>query len=668
MLKHLIRGVLAILVIVSSVIAAFQITFLETRFPVATTVSFRVDVGGTSLPKSQIIDRFTETADATNSEFLLIKADSADAVNGVNLFVIGTGESTAETGSQDLHWFAANRHGRSFPISELGNAGLSGYYAASTPEAADALQSTVRDLGGSVSDVWQRPNGVSLEVFAQNLGGILGLGSLVLLLLGASWAWAGGRLRSRALRSLEGASRGRLAAEDALEVARFSAAPVFVSAALAIALVWLWRGTAAVEQFAAVLAAFVGVVLVVFLAGAFAFAFVLTPRTSHLAARRLPTRTVRVGHDLTKAVSLLLVLISVPLTAFLAGQTARQATDAESWQQAKDVVAVQSSLAGDGSQDAEYLPRFEAFLQDLAGQGALSLSYAVGASLVSGDGASAPSPDRIRAELAPYDEVILTDESFLQLMGVPTDQLSPLPAAEILGAAQSDLASYNLLWTRTGSGVSLQDAAHVWHGDGTFPALATGNATGALTAATNPLVLVFDDPVDQLNFSGLLFPALTTGNLVVRDADTAEAAIDRHGLANVVSSVSTVADTALVAAQYSRQAAQMSVVAVLVAVAAIALTAVQAAQVWAAARSRLIFIRRTDGDSSLRIGARRLVWAAGIATALALGVGGVAESAGFDSSVQWLIPATAIAYVIAEAAATQHFTRTAFVRAVSRRA
>ena len=138
--------------------------------------------------------------------------------------------------------------------------------------------------------------------------------------------------------------------------------------------------------------------------------------------------------------------------------------------------------------------------------------------------------------LGDYDHFVLANTGWIERVGDP-ERLSPVELSELPDELREFLEDQMSLVTATGEVVP--SGAQLYRYDGSetpLPALGMGTLLGMSDGvlARNALVLVMDDPASQLNAKSCLLPLTSSANVLLLDADAAQAALDEAGLSDQV--------------------------------------------------------------------------------------------------------------------------------------
>lgn len=603
-----------VLVALSAVFASYAVENAETMYPLGSTYAVYADLSSSTLSKQQVVKDLSAQASRTSSgEFLLTKANFEDGVNGLDVYRF----SGRPAGRSAMVWFKNARHGRVLPASDLGLLNLSGNYSFYDGASAREFVQAISRLGGSTQAVTYRsPGSVFTDALGANRGASLLALAVLFLNVAVLWAWSAGRRRSRSVRFMYGRTTVSLQGEDLLLFCKLSL-PAIAGGVLIGGCMAAYHRFHDVVLFFTVFLSLVAVHVVFSLIVAFFFLLLFTPSVGQLAARAGKSTMVRWGNGVWKYLCLVTVLMALPLSVSSASLASQSRAAASRWGNANS--AVTFSVQGNGDYH-RFEGRFRRFLTTTDGDGTLALSYSVAPMMIDGTGSDArPSQSLIERQLAPYDDVIITNPTFLDLMKVNRRLMKPVDGTTLPQTVCRGLSDYQSIWF-TSASASASYRLYAWRDDAVFPALDYTSNPGEMSNARHPLILLVDEPARSMNLENFLIPSMTTGNVIFTDLARARRALDVSGLTQVVYSASTVSDAALYRAQLLEGNAAAGIMAAILAILAGMFCAVQSSWIWAVEHRSFIFIRHTDGTAYASMLSRRLL----LHTLLETGLTGIA--------------------------------------------
>lgn len=604
----------------------------------------------------------TRAASATpGGSFLLTKASTDDVTNGLDIFWFGKRPAATDgTG-----WFKNDRHADIRSADDLGLSNLSGSYSFADEQTASAFEHVARELGASVESRGKRTVLADIGVAIHgNVGAVFLLLSLLFLSFALFWTWAGSLDRSRSIRLMYGESRPVLQRDDLESLARISWPPALVGIVMAAGVMLGLHRFHAVGAFLLTYAALAAVLIVAAFFSAFVFLMAFTPSVGRIAARADGSMRVRLGNNAVKLLCLVMAFLSLPLSLNAAQQALKEKSDADVWQQARQAVTFDVQPA---YQQERYVRNFQTLFIQTDNEGIMGLSYSVGSMLVRTTGPPAPSQAQIDAQLAPFDDVIMTNLTFLDLLHVDRTALKRIDEGSLPTGLKSALQDYKGVWFNDRAGEASY-TLYTWSGDSSFPALLHAPEPGSLAVSNRPLIFVVDSPSKTLSATGFLIPGLTSGNMLFTDLNKAQEAIRANGLGGIAYSASTVPDAALYASQQLRDDAIVDVAAAIFAMLTGLFCALQSARLWALEQRTRIFIRCAAGASYWQILQGGFLLQTCIEMAIAGGAAAVCALFFMMPAQAWVPIGIAIVFIVFEWFASLASARIVFRRFVQRHA
>lgn len=588
MLRNVLRIVVLAVVVFFCALASMHMKWVENNFPLNSERTISLDFGMVSVPKAELVAQLDDIAEAHDAVLIKDSSDPHDPANSIILYYFGSNLPRGYTAGT-IDWFDPQIQAVLKPSAEITDATLTGSYNISGPVGTDReIEQWITGLGGGYQSATVYVPWRSMLFLLAKTGAGIAFVALTVLSVALLVAWFAALVRSRSLRILSGLPPRRIHGEDVGTVFRLVLWWSAIGSLAAMVFALLRYGSDHVVGFVSelllLLAIFIGGVL----AGATALSFAFWPTVDSIAHRTSTTPALKWFAWGLKAVSLLLVLVTIPTLLTSIGQLRSAQSDATRWQPLSEVVSLNSNASDQASLAYEH--GVSAMLTQAQAQGHLALAYPAGDYLVS-------SP----AGIAPYDEVVITNPQYLRWWGLDqqSNALSKVEFGNLSQPLREGIETYLEIWrkdqSKSMSGISLfsYEASQV------FPA-PRSDGTGSLIQAKHVLLIVVDEPASVLDTSRFLYPALSTGNIMFSNRENASSLIAENNLDDAINSIDRVADTQLSVARDFTQEIQMRISSALLLICALALTLMASLRTWIAQHIRHIFCFHTSGYSHLR--------------------------------------------------------------------
>ncbi len=327
------------------------------------------------------------------------------------------------------------------------------------------------------------------------------------------------------------------------------------------------------------------------------FSVVTMPSIRNISLRRNLSGKLLCGQIFLKLLCAVLVLVSGAIALSSFESASQQFRSAKRWEGVRQVVSVKT-FADPTISSPEVVQAFSDFFNLADEQGGLYLSCSVASALISGPN---PTAKDMAKQLSPYDDVIVTNRSFLNLMNVSEDDLEKIDSSHISSLLLNGLKEYDGIWLNEQAGVALEDCLYEWRGAGLFPALDYGAQSGMFSTAHNPLIIMVDSVSEDLNVNSFAYPALSTANIVFDDAEFVNKIAEKSGLLPSINSINKVSDDAFYQYRILEQLGQTNLFYLIIVLLEVVLSSAEGAYLWAYENRRRIFIRHTSGEHYLRI-------------------------------------------------------------------
>ena len=598
MLKSLLRVVGAITVVVASLLAYIQLTFVEQGFPLGSQHRGTILFGESGLTTEQILTGLAEVSRQHDLEIYLEVPGKDDPFQGLDVYAVGHEQPTAPT---RIAWLSLTRHGMLYPAAELRETNLSTVYAVKGSwEGVTALTRWAESVGAQPGQ-WGEET--PFTVFSGGL--VHGAAGIPLVALAVLWvtivlAWYAARAGARAVRLLAGTPGWRIQAQDVLGWLRV-VVPVLLAGVLvvltAVGLVKGWSNGLAVGG---VVAGYLMLMLGLGVCFGLVASMVTAPSVSSLVLRKPPEARFEFPSQLLKAVALSLGLAALPALLWQAQGSLTRATI-----QGRVVALtgyVSQSVGGvtEEELDAAY-EQLDRFVQAVDATGTLAYAEIL-------------TRGEVPAELvaAGFDSVAVVNSHYAERfgLGVGDGSLEPVPAEQ----TEELLASGRLSTRLRDDGASAEANGlrgyRVTGGEGIVAP--SGSGLG-FRHAERPLLLISEKISTSLSADSLV-SALTSDYLLFKDTTVIDRAAHDAGVSQMLLSRSRATDSALLAAQFANQVVFTVGAGIVILLAAIAVSGWLSARVYASNNARFIYPMLTYGRSWWTVLRRRILAETGIIT------------------------------------------------------
>lgn len=593
--KKILVALSLVIAMLSSFVVVSTLQLLGMTYPVGTKTFISVNFSSLSAGKDEVISAIEDLAYDKGSYGVLSKVESMSHDN-VKLFYFGDQSSVADGLKRN------NYSGRSeielIPLSDLADASLSGTYSFTDSEVEQDVEKIVEQYGGSVVN-----NGVKVSNFdvlgllASNLSGGFGIALMCVVVCATCWSWVGNRERLHSILMLNGCQNKSIIYRDISDFLRVWIVPYIVGIMISISLSLALHLVESVFGYIETYLFFVLSFLLLFLIVVSIFSIVTMPSIRNISLRRNLSGRFLCGQIFLKLVCVVLALVSGAMALSSFESASQQFRSAKRWEGVRQVVSVKT-FADPTISSPEVAQAFRDFFSLADEQGGLYLSYSVAPALVSGPN---PTASDISKQLSPYDDVIVTNGSFLNLMNVFEGDLEKIDSSRIPSSLLNGLKEYDGIWLNERSGIAMENCLYEWKGEGSFPALDYGAQSGMFSTARNPLIVMVDSVSEDLSINGFVYPALSTSNIVFDDAEFVNEVAEQSGLLPSINSINKVSDDAFYQYRILKQLGQTNLFYLIIVLLEIGLSAMEGAYLWAYENRRRIFIRHTSGEHYLRL-------------------------------------------------------------------
>lgn len=593
--KKILATLSLVIAMLSSFITASTLQSLEITYPVGTRTFISVNFSSLSADKNEVISAIEDLTYDKGSFGVLSKVESISH-DKVKLFYFGDHNSATDELKGN------NYSGRSeiklIPLSDLSEASLSGTYSFTDSKAMQSAVKIIEQYGGSVVNSGSRVSNIDvLGLLANNRSGGFGIALLFVVVCATCWSWIGNRERLHSILVLNGCQNKNIVYRDTSDFLRVWMIPYVIGIVISIALSLVLYSVNSVFDYLEAYLASVILFLILFLVVVAVFSIITMPSVRNISLRRNLSKRLLFGQVFLKLVCIVLALVSGAMALSSFESASQQFRSVKRWEGVQQVVSVKT-FADPTTSSSEVAQAFNDFFSLADARGGLYLSYSVAPALVEG---ANPTANDISKQLSPYDDVIITNRSFLNLMNVSENDLKKIDSSHIPASVLSGLRGYDGIWLNEHSGIAMEDCLYEWKGEGLFPALEYGAQNGMFSMTRNPLVIVVDAVSKDLNINGFVYPALSTSNIIFNDADFVNSIAEESGLLSSINSINRVSDDAFYQYRILKQLGETNLFYLIIVLLEVVLSTVEGAYLWAYENRRRIFIRHTLGEHYLRL-------------------------------------------------------------------
>lgn len=605
MAKRILTVLGLIMPLVVSYIIVAALESLDAVYPIGTTTFVSVDFSKSKAQKTDIVAAL-DALPYRKGEFgalsktkMTSAADSSSDPAVSELFVFGD-ESQAE---RDLskHQYGGSRSVTLSSLSDLADASISGAYSFSDADMRNSFEKLVKTYDGAIVNDGRRVSNADVfGLLSNNQSGAFGIVVLCVAICATGWSWAGNRERLHSMLILNGVGNGRILYQDTVDFSKICLSWYCLGGIGASAVVLLTHAVNSVAEYCkaylsvtAGLALLFGVVIAV-------FSLLTMPSIRQLAARHTLSKRLLCGQIAWKFVCVVLALVAGVTSSYAFMVASQQLNSARQWQNLGAVVSVET-LADPADSSAEASGAFQRFLDAEDAAGEMYLSYSVSPALVYGSNGNAPTKRETLQQIAPYDDVVIVNTSFLKLMHISENSLKKTTSAHIPNVLAKSLKDYDGIWMNKQSPITMEDCLYEWKGDKAFPSLEYNAQSGVFASLRNPLIILTDNASSMFDLNSFLYPAMSSTNIQFVNADSVSRIAKESVMAPYITSVSRVADDAMYQYRLDIQQRNLNLCFVVVILCETFFCMMQDAVLWMYEKRRMLFIRHTSGASYARI-------------------------------------------------------------------
>ena len=561
--------------------------------PLGTNVSFDLGIGNANTSKEDLIGQLSEIADHYQTIIVKPTTDAEHHDTERNIVYFSTKQLSFKDLSPQINeegsikWLIGDMAGKLYSPDQIGDTPLSGtYYAKYVPGLQEELQQWADSQNLQLVYHQQKSFVVSLYETVVRSGLFFAWVSANLLTLALVLSWIFLRHKIRAIQLIGGISVAQIHRETVAKTALPGLLGYLVGALLLLGYLVFKYGPGSLIILASNILLLVFLSFLLLVVSALVFSKILKPSPSVIAFRTLPLKKYYLSNNIVRGLSILVAALVLPSALVFSHAAFTSYSQSEDMRRLGDLSAV-------SIKDFDYLDTEEgnrnadAFFADPHIYENMAICINIGTAIeLSAD------------QLGGYGEIDVTDQHYLDNTGLDIQTLNPLSVNQLSGPLQELLSAQLEIWLKPG--VSASNIVRLYslpsNTDSSFISLGQNAAYGGeLAHASNPLLVVIDDPGKNMKSSGFLLPLMSTGNIVFTDLQQVEQGLQQYGLYTSVLSVDRIADSSLATGQLFWGQFCLYLLAAVLIILTVTVSAWQCAGIWTTANRKRIFILHSSG-------------------------------------------------------------------------
>lgn len=579
---------------ISIVILVLSVNLLETRQnskPFNSNMIVEISTTNTKTDKKQLIDELNKIAE--NGGVYKEVASKDDFLKKRNIIWFGRNKPQSDNiiiKNNNIDWLSNDFNGKLIHSSEMGEIPLSGEYA-----ITDNLKIELEE--------WANKNDIRITFFkdinliktiyltlVENpIGNSLVAMYIITTMLFISYFIV--KAKERAIKLLSGVRQVNIIKHDVL----FLSKNMILGFLMGTAGISIYYGiTKNVENLFLIFKSSLTLILLaifILMIIAILLSAVVSPKVSHISDREIPLKRFNYLIISLKVIAILFSVSVLANTVLSATIAMKMSNEHASWSAIKNNYRLSFSELDELYEDSN-VKEIERFINSMQRSNDMSISLVVDKSI------------EIDNELkeSGFDHFVISDKAWINAMGVGINEekingkLKSYSFEDINPSLKKFILEQMPLLINEDI-VKTQNLKFYTFEGNTIRALApnTGDMDAFITLK-NPLLVVIDNPADELKTKGFTIPALSSGNIIFSDKDNLDKSLSETAIKNYVISVDSIADLALKTAQDFQKQFLNHVFGGILLLITIIYAGVLESKLWAYKNKKKIYVMVTNGN------------------------------------------------------------------------
>ncbi|QQY79210.1 hypothetical protein EDD65_1065 [Keratinibaculum paraultunense] len=577
-----------------------SLEFNQRGEPFKAEIVMNLNTADTKTPKRTLIEELNNISKNSGGEIYKIVVDKENANNNQNIIWFGDKKPVSNNiiiNQDEIRWLSKGVNGRLIHSTKMEEMTLSGtYHVSNNHDLLESLKEWA-EKNQIKATFFEKQNTIK-KIYGNFMSNPIGNSFLIanVFLLVVLLSYFLMKSKERSIKLLAGVKRIDIIRDDVKFVLQNSLIGSIIGS---IIMTFYYAFTRGVEQINLIIKpTMLNVIFeLMFIIGISALISVIVePKASHIANREIPLKRFKTLGTTLKILTVLFALIVIPMTVTSAVITSKMANEHFFWDKMSKSFRLTFSNLDELFTD-ENIIQVQEFLRNMQNENSLSVSMAIDQSI------------EISSELqkSGFDHLIITDKSWIDNMGVgigKKEENGVLREIKLddIDFELKDFVERQMPLLINEEKLNTQNLKYYTFEGDKFLALAPNpGKMDATLQAENPLVILIENPADELNIKGFVIPALSTGNIVFSNRSILDKHLQNSPLKPLVISVDGIADLALQTAQKFKTQVVDYIVASLTLLVTVIFTGIFGAQLWANENKKKIYVMLTNGVSYMDI-------------------------------------------------------------------
>lgn len=539
-MSKLIRTSCAVTVLLCFLFSVSYINYYQFNRPLGTDAMFHLSMSNTQLSKSDIISDLNDIANRNDTYFLLQSSSPNDIEERRDIYYFGDKKFTTdlmEIADNRIYWLFNNLKGNLISSKEITDTPLSGNYnTVHNPEIQSSLMQWAQLSGVTIN--YYRPDS-SVNFWISQIvgnGSMLGIITGVLLVISLSLSWIVQRSRMRCIQMLNGRSVAWIHFETIKNMVKYVGSGAIIG--IAGSLVYLYFTTNIRNIFLVTKVSIIplSIFLIVVLSSSAVLSILFKPNRELISNRTFSFKKYYHSNSLICGVAIILSILTLAPSIRLIGNSYRSYKQSKELQVFQNAVSV-SFNSSDIVESEEGLEELNSILKKQP-MDSVMLNLDLGSVI-----------DLRSKNLGEYENIIMVNSNFIEKLGFEKTALQPISFKNLTTDLSNFLEKQLKVMLKKNRDIESCTSLYSYKGKGIMALGQNSFFGGKISYPNSALIIIVDNPIENFNIKGFVFPVISTGNLFFMDSNSIKTDLESSKIYGGILSIDSVTSSAATSGQ-----------------------------------------------------------------------------------------------------------------------
>lgn len=539
-MSKLIKTSCAVTVLLCFLFSVSYINYYQFNRPLGTDAMFHLSMSNTQHSKSDIISDLNDIANKNNTYFLLQSSSPNDIEERRDIYYFGEKKFTTglmEIEDKRIYWLFNNLKGNLISSKDITDTPLSGnYYIVHNSDVQSSLMKWAQISGVTIN--YYRPHSSVnfwLSQMVEN-GSMLGLTTGVFLVISLSLSWIVQRNRMRCIQMLNGRSLAWIHFETIKKMIAYVGTGTIIGIVGALVYLYFTTNIRNVFLVTKVTTVPLSIFLIVVLSSSIVLSVLFKPNRELISNRTFSAKKYYHSNSLICGTAIILAILTLAPSIKLIGNSYRSYKQAKELQIFQNAVSV-SFNSSDIVESEEGLEEFKSVLKKQL-MDSVMLNLDLGSVI-----------DLRNKDLGEYENIIIVNSNFIEKLGLEETALQPTSFENLTSDVSNFLGKQLKVMLKKNKDIESCTSLYSYKGKGIMALGQNSFFGGKISYPNSALIIIVDNPIEDFNIKGFLFPVTSTGNLFFMDSHSIKTDLESSKIYGGILSIDSVTSSAATSGQ-----------------------------------------------------------------------------------------------------------------------